>query len=165
MGGSSSRVSQVFIGFVGFCTLSFPEVSWKRDMGFPVPMFLGFLQFLVVARVEKPLKTEMLNYWWNDLQHWQKVIFKGDPFFSGSGCCLLPLHRSCLGGAAHIHSEMGYGNRRALGTCDGFQGSYNSDSPQLQIYPFWYWVFSTAGVWKPTSILIQKGRLYSTPGT
>ena len=62
-GGSSFRVSQGFGGFIGFFTLSSHEVSWKRDMGFQVSMFSGFLWFSEVAWVEKPLETEMLNYW------------------------------------------------------------------------------------------------------
>jgi len=68
------------------------------------------------------------------------------------------------GGAAHVHSEDGYGNGRALGTSDGFQGSCH-DIPRLPTHSFWYWLFGTAGVWNLTSFLIQKPRLCSTPGT
>jgi len=39
-----------------------PPLPPSRDIGFPVSMFLGFLQFSEVSWVEKPLETEMLNY-------------------------------------------------------------------------------------------------------
>jgi hypothetical protein len=47
-------VTDVFIGFIGFqgfCYLSFREVSRKLDIGFQVSSFLGFYGFLWVSQV------------------------------------------------------------------------------------------------------------------
>jgi hypothetical protein len=66
---------------------------------------------------------------------YRKQYSKGIHFSHGQTVVYGHFIRSCLGGAAHVHSETGYSDGRALGTWNGFQGSCHDIRP-LQIYPF-----------------------------